>query len=233
MDQLAPKGATFVKLLLRPAENRGRGGADVQDLTGGYRDGPYDVRQRGDDAPQPLAKRLELSFRLAAGGSLLPLSQCPLHGGRQAHEIRLHHVVGGAALQRADGKLLTDRSRNKDERRVRAYLARQRDRGHAVEARHRKIGQDHVWRELAQRSDERLLALHHPLVGVQTGAPQLEQRELGVVGHVLQQQNSESLCHPLFKTKRRGYPVMSGQLNGRRQVFPDAASRTPYSSDVI
>src|SRR6267378_2017062 len=136
VDQLAPKRAALVNLLLRPAENRGRGGADIQDLTRRNRSGPYDVWQRGDDAPQPIAKRLEFFFRLAAGRSLFPLSQRPLHGGRQTHEIRLHHIVGGAAPQRADGKFLADRSRNEDERRVRAYLARQAERSHAGEARH-------------------------------------------------------------------------------------------------
>src|SRR5439155_20618448 len=115
MDQLTPERAALVNLLLRPAENRRRGGADVQDLTRRNCSGPDDVRQRGDDAAQPLAKRLELSFRFAAGGSLLRLPQCPLHDSWQTHEIRLHHIVGGAALQRADSKFLADRSRNEDE----------------------------------------------------------------------------------------------------------------------
>src|SRR5947207_12528246 len=147
MDRLAPERVVLVDLLFRTAENRVRGTADVQDLSRGYGGGPYDVRERGDDAAQPLAKRLEFSFRLAAGGSLPPLSQCPLDGGRKTHEIRLHHVVGGAALHRTHGKFLADRSRNEDKRRVRAYLTCQCERGHAVEARHRKIGEDHVWRE--------------------------------------------------------------------------------------
>src|SRR5258706_6525483 len=124
MDGLTPERAALVDLLRRSAENRGRGGADVQDLTRRNRSGPYDVWQRGDDAPQPVAKRLELCFRLAAGGSLLPFSHCPLHGGRQTYEIRLHHVVGGNAPQRADRRFLADRSRNEDERRVPAYVAR-------------------------------------------------------------------------------------------------------------
>src|SRR5256885_12789838 len=83
---------------------------------------------------QPLAKRPEFSFRLAAGGSLPPLSQCPLDGGRKTHEIRLHHVVGGAALHPTPGKFLADRSRNEDKKRVRANLTCQGERGHAVGA---------------------------------------------------------------------------------------------------
>src|SRR5439155_22325338 len=157
----------------------------------------------------------------------------------------------GAALQRADGGFLADRSRNEDEGRVRAYLARQRERGHAVEARHRKVGQDQVWGEFAQRIDERLLLIHDPVVGVQAGAPQLEERKLGVVSHVFHQQNSGSLCHKPFvriplsassprlpsglfssfaaafrKTKRRGYSILSGRLDNQRRVLPDRESTT-------
>src|SRR5256885_16621152 len=97
MDRLAPERAVLVDLLVRTAENRGRRGADVQHFTRRNRDGPYDVRERGDDAAQLLAKRLEFSFRLAAGGSLPPPSPCPPPGGRKTHGIRLPHRVGGAA----------------------------------------------------------------------------------------------------------------------------------------
>src|SRR5258706_7857627 len=86
MNRLAPEHAVLVNLLLRPAEDRGRGGADVQDLTRRDRNRPYDIRQRGDDAPQPLAKRLELSFRLAAGAPLFSPSQPPPPPPRQAQE---------------------------------------------------------------------------------------------------------------------------------------------------
>src|SRR6266702_157030 len=110
MDQLAPKRAAVVKLLLRSAENRGRGGADVQDLARGNRNGPYDVRQRGHDAAQPLSKRLEFLFRLAPGGSLFRFPQRPLHRRSQANEVVFQNVVGGAALERVDGGFLADRS---------------------------------------------------------------------------------------------------------------------------
>src|SRR6266700_5339233 len=215
MDQLAPKRAALVELLLRSAENRGRGGADVQDLTRGNRHGPYDVRQRGHDAAQPLSKRLEFLFRLAPGGSLFRFPQRPLHHRRQANEVVFQNVVGGAALERVDGGFLADRSRNEDERRVRAYIARQCERCHAVEARHRKVGQDHVRRELAQRIDERLLAIHDPVTRAQAGAPQLGQRELGVARHVFHQQNSESLCHiPLARIPP--FAVALSRLIGHR-----------------
>src|SRR5260221_9923145 len=124
MNRLAPEHAVLVNLLLRPAEDRGRGGADVQDLTRRDRNRPYDIRQRGDDAPQPLAKRLELSFRLAAGGSLFSPLQRPLHRRRQANEGVLQNVVGGAALERGPGGFLADCFPNEDEGRVPAYLPR-------------------------------------------------------------------------------------------------------------
>src|SRR4029077_428075 len=162
----APEHAALVNLLLCSAEDRGRGGADVQDLTRRNRDRPYDIRQRGDDAAQPLAKRLELSFRLSAVGPLFPLPQRPLHRRKQANEVVLQDVVSGAALDRVDGGLLADRPRDEDEGRVRAYLARPCERSHAGEARHRKIGQDHLWLELVQRIDERLLAIHDARVGL-------------------------------------------------------------------
>ena len=136
MNRLAPEHAALVNLLLRPAEDRGRGGADVQDLTRRYRNGPYNIGQCGDDALQPFAKRLEFSFHLAAGGPLFSIPQRPLHRRKQANEVVLQDVVGGAALDRADGGFLANRSRNEDEGRVRAYLARQCERRHAVEARH-------------------------------------------------------------------------------------------------
>src|SRR6266849_8525018 len=103
MNGLTPERAVLVNLLLRSAEDRGRGGADVQDLARRDRNGPYDIRQCGDDAPQSLAKRLELSFHLAAGGSLFPLPQRPLHRRRKANEVVLQDVVGGAAPDRVDG----------------------------------------------------------------------------------------------------------------------------------
>ena len=118
-----------------------------------------------------------------------------LHGRGQTHEIRLQDVVGGAALDRVDGGFLADRSRNEDERRVRAYLARQRERCHPVEAWQREVGQDHVWGELSQRIDEGLLAIHDPVSRAQTGPRQLHQHELGVGRHVFRHQDSQLLCH--------------------------------------
>src|SRR2546430_10026527 len=106
MDSLAPERVVLVDLLFRTAENHVRGRADVQDLTRGNCGGPYDVRERGDDAAQPLAKRPEFSFRLAAGGSLPPLSQCPLAGGPETPELRLPHVVGGRPRLHRPRKLL-------------------------------------------------------------------------------------------------------------------------------
>ena len=51
-------------------------------------------------------------------------------------------------------------------------------------------------------------------------------RKLGVDRHVFRQQDSESLCHmPLAwisQTRRRGYSMLSGRLNNRCRIFPDA-----------
>src|SRR5256885_13644406 len=116
MDRLAPERAVLVDLLVRTAENRGRRGADVQHFTRRNRDGPYDVRERGDDAAQLLAKRLEFSFRLAAGGAVPPPSPGPPHGGRQRPGIPPHHGGGGAALRRARGKFLSARAPDADKR---------------------------------------------------------------------------------------------------------------------
>src|SRR5256885_13384827 len=96
MDRLAPERAVLVDLLVRTAENRGRRGADVQHLTRRNRDGPYDVRERGDDAAQLLAEHLEFSFRLAAGGSGPPPSHRPLPRGRQKAHTPLPYSVRGA-----------------------------------------------------------------------------------------------------------------------------------------
>src|SRR5690348_15364122 len=115
MDRFTPQHALLVNLLLRYPEHRRRGGADVQDLARGNRDRPDDARQRGEDAAQPLAQRLELSFRLAAGGPLSLVSKRALDGGGQPNEIRLHHVVDGAALERVDGGFLAYRSRDEDQ----------------------------------------------------------------------------------------------------------------------
>ncbi len=86
-----------------------------------------------------------------------------------------------------------------------------------------------MWREFAQRPDERLFAIHDPLVGVQTAAPQLEQRELDVVRHVFHQENSERDVRPSqrsasgFSRRRvkdvllkRSDPVLNGELHQRR-----------------
>ena len=61
------------------------------------------------------------------------LLQCALHCRHQPLGVALQHVVDGAALERLDGALFTDRAGEEDEGNVGYFAARNLERRHAVE----------------------------------------------------------------------------------------------------
>ena len=99
-------------------------------------DGDEAIERRFDNRALAQFAGPEGTFRVSSRTAFPLFLNRPLHGRRQAHEIRLHHIVDGTGLEGANGKFLADRSGNENERRVWAHFARQCERRLAVEARH-------------------------------------------------------------------------------------------------
>ncbi len=220
MDHLGLQLRVRDQLLRREAEDRLRRGAHVQVAARLGVDRPERIGQRSKDARQPLARQVELDLGAAARAALLRLGERALDRRGQAHQVRLENIVGGAALQRADRIFLADGARDEDERRVGTELARHRERSHAVESRHREVGQDDVGRELAQRPLERLLAVHQPMPDTQAGALELAQLELGVGPDVFGEQ------YPDGRRAHRGHFVVGTRLvSSQYRPMLDTVSR--------
>ena len=140
---------------------------------------------------QAITRDVELGLGAPPIAALLCLVERAGDCDGQAHEIVLEHIVGGAALQRPDRILFADRAGDEDERSVRRYFPGERERLHAIEARHRKIRKDHVRRELAQRGHKIVGMIDDPRCHTQSRALQLADLKLGVCGDVLRDQNPD------------------------------------------
>ena len=81
------------------------------------------------------------------------------NGGAEPHQSVFEDVVSRAAFEIGDGRLLIERSRHQDERRVGHNAARELERLPSAEAGDVVIAQDDVRRELAQRESERGFSL--------------------------------------------------------------------------
>ena len=194
MHHVDPQVAVGQEILRLAAEDFARGRADVDDVLARQLHRPEHVRQRIDDAREAAAHQFELDLDLATLAALLGFGERALDRRGQANQIGLEHVVGGAVLQRADRILLADGPRDEDERHLGAELAREAQRRHAVEARHREIRQDDVGRELARRQHESLLAVGDAVRDAQAGPLELAHLQLRVGRHVFREQHADRRC---------------------------------------
>jgi hypothetical protein len=191
MDQAFPQVMVEEEGLRIVAQHLGGRRADVQQLVAVRVDRPQHVRYGGKDAGQPLASEVELGFGAAPLAPRRGIGEGAFHRRRQAHQVRFEHVIRGAVLQRADGVFLADGAGDEDEGHVGAQVARQAERRHAVELRHREVRQDDVGRELAHPRLERRLRIDYAMGDAQTGALELAHLELGVRGDILGEQHAD------------------------------------------
>ena len=146
--------------------------------------------QAGLDAVEHGAEELLLAGQGLLGGvagaALLGLLERPQHGGSQAGQPLLEHVVGRSGPETFDRGLFPDRARNQDEGRVGRHLERDPQRGQTGEARQREVGENDVELVRLERRHERGPRGH----GLDPAAePLLLERRLdqrGVLGAILQ-----------------------------------------------
>ena len=192
VDHVDPQVRIGNEFLSRVPVDRLRRGADVGQAFARHFDRPQHVGHRFVDAVQPLPRFRELFLRLAARATVAGVLQRAFDRRRQAKQIRFQDVIGRAAPERADRVFLADCSGHEQEGNVRMQFVRQRKRGHAVELRHREIGNDEVRRKPPDFEPEFLLGVDQAVFHAHPGAPQLAQLDLGVRGDVFHQQDANA-----------------------------------------
>ena len=117
----------------------------------------------------------------------------PLDGGTDPRQVALEQVVGRARFHAADRRLLVDRAGHDEEGHGRRTLAREGEGAHAVEPGQCEVGEDDVGPEGFQLVEERLPGIHPSRLEGDPGSLELVLDELGVHGHVLQDQDAERI----------------------------------------
>ena len=147
---------------------------------------PDPVLRRRDDVAQLLFQ----AHARAADGRFV---QRPAHRRRQSRHVGLEHVVVGAALQRIDGALFADGAGEEDERGVGRELARDLERGEAVEPGQGEIGKDEVGAAFRERAPKHGLGIHALPVAGETACLELTDGDLRLRRHVFHQNQSDRL----------------------------------------
>ena len=138
------------------------------------------------------AKALQVGF---AAPALLGFAQLARHGRGKPGEAALHQIVVRAGHHRLDRDILTDRAGHENERDVGVPFLADLERGEAAEARHGKIGQHDLRRELLQSAAQIGLGLNATSGEIELRALQLMQGDLGVLVIVFDQQNLDRCGH--------------------------------------
>jgi hypothetical protein len=161
----------------------------------------HDARGERADRREPLLRldqRLGGAQRGLAGApttSLVRLAQLPLDRGRQAPQVRLHHVVVRAGLHRLHRGLFADLARDDEERDVDAGLLHDAQRRRRVEGGHRPVAHDRVPRLRAERRAERVGREHPRRPDHQAGVLQRALDEQRVRFDVLDEQHVQRRVH--------------------------------------
>ena len=121
------------------------------------------------------------------------------HGLGQPGNPVLEHVIGRALFQTIDRQLLAERTRQEDERRLRAHAPRDRLRGEAVEGRQRVIRENDVECVAEQRRLECLARIDAADLALQPVRHERRFRELSIPWIVLEVQDLE-------RSSRRSIP---------------------------
>jgi hypothetical protein len=115
----------------------------------------------------------------------LGLAPRPCHGGNQATEIVLQHIVHGTVPQRLDGVLLADGSGDEEEWQVGVGRADPRQSTPSVVLRHGEIGEDDVGFERCQLEFELLVGFHALPRSRDLVPREFSQRELDLLARIL------------------------------------------------
>ena len=116
-----------------------------------------------------------------------------MNGRTDPGEIALQEVIGGARLHATDRGLLVHRPGDDQEGDTGGALPGQRERGHAVEAGEGVVREDQVGAERLQRVQELVTTLHPSRGEGNAGALQLVLDELGVHGHVFEDEDAKGI----------------------------------------
>jgi hypothetical protein len=111
-------------------------------------------------------------------------------GRCESGRVALQHVVRGSAEQGVDGALFADRAGHEDERDLRTQLACDRERRHAIEFRQAEVRENDRRLKLFDCPAQVGLGFHALRDAGNSGAFELGQREVRLIGHVLDEQNS-------------------------------------------
>ena len=116
-------------------------------------------------------------------------------GGPQARPIVPRDDIRGAGREPGGARALVGHAGEHDHRRRRLQVPAGLDGGERVEPRWPMVGQNQVWRDVAERGDERVVRVDVVDEGLDGGTPQLPLDDVGTCGVVPEQQNPEGLGH--------------------------------------
>jgi hypothetical protein len=166
--------------------------ADVGDRAVGGEDG-HQIGGVLDQRAEPLLAcgqgRLSLNF---FGVGALPL-QGGLDGRTDAGQIALEQVIRGPRLHASHRGFLVHRTSHNEEGDTGHPLPGQGERGHAIEAGKRVVGEDQIGAELIQLAEKCVPAVDPAGEERYAGPLEFVFYELGVHGHVLEDQDPERI----------------------------------------
>ncbi len=119
------------------------------------------------------------------------LAELALHGRGEALEVALQHVVAGTGPHGRHGPLLADGPRDEDEGQLGIVIADDGQSLGPAEPRQAVVAEDDVPGLLPESAEQLVAAPDHLGLQLHAGSPQLAYRQLGVVGRVLDHQESD------------------------------------------
>ena len=154
------------------------------------------TRGRLQREAHPLLGGVEHDLRLALGLRQVMVADGPPDRLAQTAQAILEQIVGRAALEHLDGRLLADAARDDDERQVGVLLAQQFERAWRTQRRHVEVGEDQVGRR-AQRPEIRGLVFDPLPDRIEAGPGQLVHDQRRVRASIFEQQHPQRLSRAL------------------------------------
>ena len=186
--------------------------AGVEDGAVGRDDGDQVGRVLNQRAKSPFAGR-EGRFGVDLFGVRPVALERGLDGRTDPGQITLEQVVGGPGLHTSDGSLLVHRAGDDEERDARDPLSRQGECGHAVETREGVIGENQIGAEVVQLPEKAVPAIDSAGQERNAGALELVFHELGVHGHIFQDQDPERMQRHADPSRQERPPCRAAAHN--------------------